>query len=424
MVRPLIPRSLPLTALLCWTLGGGVAAQHSPDDYDDADPWLGFESPGPTADSAQVSAFFPALEATTPAVCQITVRSIGNNWGHRGDDDRIGMLSDEADDAAVRNALSRPIRDPAALAFLAGAMGHKNPCIRRAAARMLGESRASDSRRLLGAALRNSSARVREAAALGLAHAEDPAYLRELTGALKDADPAVVRMAAFALGELEDARAVKPLGGVLGSRDPGTRATAAWALGEIEDIRAVDRLKRLVGDEDAGVRLATVEALGELEDYRATGALNQAMKDKDVRVRRATAEALGEVEDHRAAETLVKALDDGDAVVRRLAAQSLGELDGLKRAPPRLVSALGDRDPELAVLAAQSLGEIGDTGVVPALAAAYRSDNPRIRYSVVAALAELEDARGEAVFNLASNDRDQIVRHKAAEALRDREDDD
>ena len=58
------------------------------------------------------------------------------------------------------------------------------------------------------------------------------------------------------------------------------------------------------------------------------------------------------------------------------------------------------------------------------MAAAYRSDSPRLRYSVVAALAELEDERGEAVLNVASNDRDQIIRQKAAEALRDREDHD
>jgi HEAT repeat protein len=146
--------------------------------------------------------------------------------------------------------------------------------------------------------------------------------------------------------------------------------------------------------------------------------------DKDVRVRRAAAQALGEVEDHKAAGPLVQAMDDPDPVVRRLAAQSLGELDGLKRAPARLVTALGDRDTEMAIIAALALKEIGDTAVVPALATAYRSDNPRLRYSIVAALAELEDHRGDAVLSQASNDRDQIVRHKAAEALRDREDDD
>jgi HEAT repeat protein len=47
-----------------------------------------------------------------------------------------------------------------------------------------------------------------------------------------------------------------------------------------------------------------------------------------------------------------------------------------------------------------------------------------MRYSVVSALGELEDSRGNAVLSLARNDRDQIVRHKASEVLEDREDDD
>jgi HEAT repeat protein len=186
----------------------------------------------------------------------------------------------------------------------------------------------------------------------------------------------------------------------------------------------VERLRGLVSDDDPKVRRIAVEALGELEDYRATGALTDALRDKDVRVRRAAAQALGEVENHKAAGPLERALEDPDPVVRRLAAQSLGELDGLKRAPARLVTALTDRDAELAIIAARSLGEIGDTVVVPALANAYRSEDPRLRYSVVSALSELEDGRGDAVLNLASKDRDQIVRHKAAEILEDREDDD
>ena len=67
---------------------------------------------------------------------------------------------------------------------------------------------------------------------------------------------------------------------------------------------------------------------------------------------------------------------------------------------------------------------LGGWVAVPALANAYRSEDPRLRYSVVSALSELEDGRGDAVLNLASKDRDQIVRHKAAEILEDREDDD
>jgi hypothetical protein len=42
---------------------------------------------------------------------------------------------------------------------------------------------------------------------------------------------------------------------------------------------------------------------------------------------------------------------------------------------------------------------------------------------VVAALAELEDRRGDAVLATASRDPDRIVRHAANEALKDRDDD-
>jgi HEAT repeat protein len=102
----------------------------------------------------------------------------------------------------------------------------------------------------------------------------------------------------------------------------------------------------------------------------------------------------------------------------------LGELDGLKKAPERLVQALADRDAELTVIAAMSLGQIGDTTAVPALAAAYRSDNPRLRYAVVSALSDLDDRRADDLLDVASKDRDQEVRHKAAEALKDRDHDD
>lgn len=82
-----------------------------------------------------------------------------------------------------------------------------------------------------------------------------------------------------------------------------------------------------------------------------------------------------------------------------------------------------DRDAELAMIAARSLGQIGDTTAVPALTQAYRSDNPRMRYAVVSALSDLEDPRGDDLLETASKDKDQNVRHKASEALRDRDDD-
>jgi HEAT repeat protein len=401
-----------------------TSAQGPHSDYDDVDPWVGFQSPEPAADSAAVARFLKALAASDPLVCQLSVSSIGNHWGPGDDALQIGLLAGETRLTRERDALGRSITDPAALGLLSSTLSDPNPCVRRAAARLLGNSETAESVRQLRTALRSRDPRMREAAALGLADAEHPASLHDLAQALKDSDQSVIRMAAYALGELEDARAVKPLGQLLSSKDAATRATAAWALGQIEDIRSAERLTPLVKDNDPGVRLAAVEALGEIEDYRSTGALTEALKDSDVRVRRAAAEALGEVEDQKAAGALEKALEDKDPVVRRLAAQSLGELDGLKRAPGRLVGALADRDQQLAIIAARSLGEIGDTTVVPALSTAYGSENPRLRFSVVSALADLDDERGNAVLGQARKDPDQIVRHKASEVLRDREDDD
>jgi HEAT repeat protein len=121
---------------------------------------------------------------------------------------------------------------------------------------------------------------------------------------------------------------------------------------------------------------------------------------------------------------LAQAIDDGDLVVRRLAAQSLGELDNLKRAPARLMSALSDPDPELRIIAAMALAEIGDSAAVPALSKGYAGAEPRFRYAIVKALAETDDRRGDVVLLLAARDKDQAIRHTAAEALKDRHDDD
>jgi HEAT repeat protein len=111
-------------------------------------------------------------------------------------------------------------------------------------------------------------------------------------------------------------------------------------------------------------------------------------------------------------------------VVRRLAAQSLGELDNLQRAPPKLIAALADRDAELRVITALSLGEIGDSSAVPSLAGAYSGAEPRLRFAIVHALAELEDRRGDAVLALAAREKDTAIRRIAEEALEDRHDDD
>jgi HEAT repeat protein len=415
LLAPLFLLALPARSL---------PAQSQSPDYEDVDPWVGVKPPNPGPDSSAVAGFIGSLVAANPVVCQFVVQSIGNHWGGRDHHYQSGYLVAEQGVEKERQTLSRAVTDHAALSYLAQALGHESSCVRRAAATMLGHSDQPEAVRYLRSALGGGDARRSEAAALGLADAEDPAAFHDLSRALRDPNTAVARMAAYALGELEDARAVKPLGELLRSPDPETRAAAASALGEIEDIRATDRLNGLVRDADYRVRLAAIEALGEIEDHRSTGVLTQALKDKQTDVRRAAAEALGEVENPKAADALAQSLDDPDVVVRRLAAQALGELDDLQRAPPRLIAALADRDAELRVIAAMSLGEIGDSSAVPSLSRAYTGAEPRLRFAVVHALSEMEDRRGDAVLAIAAREKDTTIRRVAAEALKDRHDDD
>ncbi|MFL5532244.1 MAG: HEAT repeat domain-containing protein, partial [Gemmatimonadales bacterium] len=241
MYKPCLVASITALLLLGSTATPMPAQEHHPD-YDEVDPWVGFQPPEPAADSSAVARFLAALAGSDPLVCQLAVSSIGNHWGPGDDDRQIGVLAGETRLSRERDALGRSITDPAALTLLSSTLSVPNPCVRRAAARLLGNSGTNEAVRGLRAALQSKDPRVREAGALGLADAEDPASLHDLTQALKDSDQSVIRMAAYALGELEDARAVKPLGDLLGSKDAPTRATAAWALGQIEDIRSAQRL--------------------------------------------------------------------------------------------------------------------------------------------------------------------------------------
>jgi hypothetical protein len=211
MARPCWHAQAGLLVLLVVSFASRSGAQASHQGYDDVDPWLGFVPRSSPADSAAVAKFLSGLAATEPAVCQLAVNSLGNSWGHGDADSRIGILAEESPQRTARESLNQPITEPGAIALLVESLGHQQPCIRRAAARMLGRSGAPDAVRQLRSALRDREPRVREAAALGLAHAEDAGSLGDLTRALEDTDPFVIRMAAYALGELEDARAVKPI---------------------------------------------------------------------------------------------------------------------------------------------------------------------------------------------------------------------
>src|ERR1044071_9435892 len=89
-------------------------------------------------DSARVEAFLGALRATDPMLCEMLADQIGNFWNHSGDFG-VGLLSDgDRRWEQSRDSLYRPPTDPAALRRIARGLDDANPCVRRAAAKLLG----------------------------------------------------------------------------------------------------------------------------------------------------------------------------------------------------------------------------------------------------------------------------------------------
>ena len=229
---------------------------------------------GPGPDSATVAGFLASLAETPVTVCGMAVAMLGNGWDGDGSPNQVSALRDDAvSQREIRRRLQSPLQDRRAIPLLAASLGRPEPCVRRAAAKMLGGSDLPEASKALHAGLRQADPRTREAAALGIGVMADTAAFDELVLALGDRDPDVIRMAAWALGNLEDARAVVPLAKLVDASDVGVRAAVAGALGEIEDARGVKPLLGLLRDRDVGVRAAAARSLGEIEDSSATPGL-------------------------------------------------------------------------------------------------------------------------------------------------------
>ncbi|MGH7702950.1 MAG: HEAT repeat domain-containing protein, partial [Gemmatimonadales bacterium] len=198
---------------------------------------------GPGPDSTRVARFLAALGAGDPLVCEMAIDMLSHDWGWHGSDDGINTFRDRpAGERAARDSMSNRVDDRRAIPLLSAGLGHSSPCVRRAAAQMLGDSPRPEAIQSLRTAFGSGDVQVREAAAYGLGTAEDTVSYRALVSALQDAEPAVAQQSAWALGAIEDARVVPALIQALGAADEGLRKAAVWSLGMIEDPRAVSPL--------------------------------------------------------------------------------------------------------------------------------------------------------------------------------------
>jgi HEAT repeat protein len=400
----------------------------------------------PGADSARVASFLSALARTDPVICDLIGDQLGNSWwgGQQG---RLGRFDDAPNVQGAKDSLAGTITDPRALSLLVATLGADNQCVRRVAAKLLGQSAVSPNR--LNELLDNPSPRIRESAAYAAGVGERRETRPSLERRLADTATGPAAMAAWALGEIQDPASAPALQRAVNASSPRVRLAAVWALGQFEDasyakdvlpfLRDADAIMRataaealgqmksprvgaaLVGaltDRSDAVRLAAVSALSDMEERSAVGPLEALLiNDPNPEVRRDCANALGNLSLARSLEPLARALGDQDVEVQRQAANAIGNLDDVTKAPAALVRATTSPDVELRRHATGALAHIGDVATVQALADRLGDDDKEVRLHAVEGLGEMNVAAVVPALTRALNDRDPEVRRAAAEAL-------
>ena len=114
---------------------------------------------------------------------------------------------------------------------------------------------------------------------------------------------------------------------------------------------------------------------------------------------------------------LIAALKDTDVKVRRAAASSLGNLED-PRSVPALIEALRDTDSEVRACAADALGNMEDPRAIPGLTAAIKDSSPEVRRRAISAISNMEGGNKPVdAFIAALSDSNAEVREAAVEAI-------
>ncbi len=343
--------------------------------------------PGP--DSARVASLLASVERIDPVACEMLSDQVGNFWWSDGGVG-VGQFADVRTAArAAKDSLAAPVRDPRAVTLLVARLEHDDPCVRLVAAKLLGNSTASDA--AITRALDAGAARVREAALRAAGERDRPALRARVERMLGD-EPAVAAMAAWALGEFETRASVPALVRALAHEDARVRAAAAWALGAIEDPASATDVERLLARErDRRVRLAAVRALGSIESRGSATVLLRLLEEDDVALAVEAAEALQSLDlDGEAPDALIRAAESGHAALRYAALHALVDLEDA-RLVPLFVRFISDPDPAVRMSVIHALGHLEAVEAIPALRRALDDRDPEVRRAAIEALAEIDD---------------------------------
>jgi HEAT repeat protein len=203
--------------------------------------------------------------------------------------------------------------------------------------------------------------------------------------------------------------AVKPLIKALSSKSPGVRNAAAQTLGFIRDKEAVDPLIGLLKDSDEKVPQGAARALGMIGDVRAVDPLIEALRHDNLLTREPAALALGQIGDKQAIKPLIAAIREGLPWEKSKKPPAATEFDWQ-------VWTMKKED-SMRSQAAGSLIDIGSAAVSD-LIAALEDESVHVRGFAASCLGKLGDARAKKALAKLKDDKVELVRKAASEALK------
>ncbi len=223
---------------------------------------------------------------------------------------------------------------------------------------------------------------------------------------LNSADIEERRDALMRLGNLKRSDASRVAAAGLNDVEPIVRVTAMQAIQSLAPAEVNTLLVPLLKDKLEFVRREAAYAVGLTHSRAATAPLvNLLLTDKEAGVRGAAAVALGEIRDESAVQPLAqvlagqpekkkKAKTERNQFVLRAAAHSLGQIGSRSGVEVLIVTLANDaNDSDVRREAATALGLIGDASAVPALQAAFASNDPYLAAAAQESLRLLKLAR-------------------------------
>jgi HEAT repeat protein len=261
-----------------------------------------------------------------------------------------------------------------------------------------------------------------------------PALIEIIEG---DDEPEVQIAVITALGEINATEASPQLMKLLDSSNEEILISSVYALTKLKESGARDRMIELLKKQDLSNDSNLTEALiGGLGDFKAVSiypfakeAIENPKTTKNLKENLVL--LLGKLESAEPKEFLFKLFKDGeeDTMIRAYAVNSMARA-GYKDAIPEIHAVLKEIDSytfnkrkryhTLHLYSIGALAKLGDTGVVPRLVSALRSDSPAMRIRAINLLKDLGDKSSVDILKYRmENDPDPGVKRAAQKALKE-----